>query len=143
MQAAYFAWIADGVERHPDLHVIFAVLAGGAPIQLERLRSRGFAPEAASHTKLYLDTASFGASALRLCLETLGPQQLIFGSDVPVIDSEPPCGPWPRWARLHSPPPGPTTSAGSSHDHDADTARSGATLAGRRSPALPQAGGHP
>ncbi len=89
MQAAYFAWLADGVERHPDLHVVFAVLAGGAPIQLERLRSRGFAPEAASHTKLYLDTASFGASALRLCLETLGPQQLIFGSDVPVIDSEP------------------------------------------------------
>jgi hypothetical protein len=89
MQAAYFAWLADGVERHPDVHVVFAVLAGGAPIQLERLRSSGSDPGTARHPRIHLDTASFRSSALRLCLETLGPDQLVFGSDVPVIDGAP------------------------------------------------------
>ncbi len=89
MQAAYFAWLAHGVERHPDVHVVFALLAGGAPIQLERLRSRGSDPAAARHPRIHLDTASFSPSALQLCLETLGPEQLVFGSDVPVIDAAP------------------------------------------------------
>jgi predicted TIM-barrel fold metal-dependent hydrolase len=89
MQAAYFAWLADGVVRHPDVHVVFAVLAGGAPIQLERVRSRGSDPGTSRHPRIHLDTASFSPSALRLCLETLGPEHLVFGSDVPVIDARP------------------------------------------------------
>ena len=44
MQAAYFAWLDHGVGQHRDLNVVFAVLAGGGPFQLERLRSRGGDP---------------------------------------------------------------------------------------------------
>ncbi len=51
MQAAYFAWLDHGVEQHPDLNVVFAVLAGGGPFQLERLRSRGGDPELARHSR--------------------------------------------------------------------------------------------
>lgn len=92
MQAAYFAWLADGAERHPDVHVVFAVLAGGAPIQLDRLRSRRVDPKTARNPRIHLDTASFAPPALRLCLETLGPEQLVFGSDVPVLDAAPTLG---------------------------------------------------
>ena len=89
MQAAYFAWLENGVERHPDLDVVFAILAGGAPIQLERLRSRGGDPAAARHPRIHLDTASYGARALGLCLETVGAAQLVYGSDRPVVDAAP------------------------------------------------------
>jgi predicted TIM-barrel fold metal-dependent hydrolase len=88
MQAAYFAWIADGAQRHPNLPVVFAILAGGAPFQLERLRSRD--PESIpSRGDLYLDTASYGRRALELCLATVGAERLVYGSDVPVIESRP------------------------------------------------------
>ena len=87
MQAAYFSWISGGAERHPDLQVVFAILAGGAPVQLERLGSRGRDVASTVSTNVYLDTASYGRLALELCLETLGAAQLVYGSDVPVIDS--------------------------------------------------------
>jgi 6-methylsalicylate decarboxylase len=88
MQAAYLSWLADRAERHPDLAVVFAVLAGGAPIQLERLRSRGGAVPGAE-ARVYLDTASYGPRALRLCAEALGADRLVFGSDVPVLAAAP------------------------------------------------------
>jgi hypothetical protein len=89
MQAAYASWLADGIERWPDLRVLFAILAGGAPIQLERLRSRGFDVRRAFTPNVYLDTASYGRRALELCLATYGGSGLVFGSDGPVIDSRP------------------------------------------------------
>jgi 6-methylsalicylate decarboxylase len=89
MQAAYFAWLDDGVERHPDLDVVFAVLAGGAPVQLERLRSRGGDPARANHPRIHLDVASYGTRALELCLAAVGPAQLVYGSDRPVVDAAP------------------------------------------------------
>lgn len=89
MQAAYLAWLDRGVGRHPDLDVVFAVLAGGGPIQLERLRSRGADVEAALHPRIHLDTASYGRRALALCLDTVGVAQLVYGSDRPVVDPAP------------------------------------------------------
>jgi 6-methylsalicylate decarboxylase len=88
MQAAYFAWTADGAERHPGLNVVFAILAGGAPTQLERLRSRDPGPTSI-HANVYLDTASYGRRALELCLDAVGADRLVYGSDVPVIDPRP------------------------------------------------------
>jgi len=85
MQEAYFAWLAGGIARWPDLRVLFAILAGGAPVQLDRLRSRGGDPAAAAGPGIYLDTASYGRRALELC----DPAQLVYGSDLPVIDAEP------------------------------------------------------
>jgi hypothetical protein len=89
MQAAYLAWIADGAERHTDVHVVFAILAGGAPIQLERLRSRDVDPRTVLHPNVHLEIASYGRRALELSLDAYGARQLLYGSDTPVIDSRP------------------------------------------------------
>jgi predicted TIM-barrel fold metal-dependent hydrolase len=81
MQAAYAAWLTHG---SPELPVVFAFLAGGAPFQLERLRARGGeVPEMA----IYFDTASYGPLALRLTGEACGSGCLVFGSDAPVMDA--------------------------------------------------------
>jgi 6-methylsalicylate decarboxylase len=88
MQAAYAAWISDGVESWPELRVVFAILAGGAPIQLERLATRGVDTRSVLHEHVYLDTASYGERALGLALATYGVNQLVYGSDWPVIDGD-------------------------------------------------------
>ena len=89
MQAAYAAWLARGVHLYPDLRVLFAILAGGAPFQLERLRTRGVKVRSTLHPNVYLDTASYGRRALELCLSTYGVGQLVYGTDTPVIDAAP------------------------------------------------------
>jgi predicted TIM-barrel fold metal-dependent hydrolase len=89
MQAAYAAWLAEGIDRWPDLRVLFAILAGGGPFQLERLRSRGFEARRAQRRTLFFDVASYGSRAIELCLATLGGGALVFGSDAPVIDPRP------------------------------------------------------
>jgi 6-methylsalicylate decarboxylase len=89
MQAAYAAWLVRGAESWPELRIVFAILAGGAPIQLERLASRGVDTRGALHANVFLDTASYGERALELTLATYGVGQLVYGSDTPVIESEP------------------------------------------------------
>jgi predicted TIM-barrel fold metal-dependent hydrolase len=89
MQAACAGWLAGGVERWPNLRVVFAILAGGWPFQLERLSSRGVDARTALHANVFFDTASYGRRALELCLATFGVGQLVYGSDIPVIDSRP------------------------------------------------------
>lgn len=89
MQAAYAAWLARGAEVYRGLPVVFAILAGGGPIQLERLRSRGVDVRTILHANVFFDTASYGRRALELCLATYGVGRLVYGSDLPVIDSEP------------------------------------------------------
>jgi predicted TIM-barrel fold metal-dependent hydrolase len=87
MQEAYAMWLADGAARWPDLRIVFAILAGGGPFQLERLRSRGVDTRDALHPNVYFETASYGRRAIELCLSTFGVGNLVYGSDVPVIDS--------------------------------------------------------
>ena len=84
MQAAFVAWIA---ERGQEVPVVFALLAGGAPFQLERLASRETA--FAIPDDVYLETSSYGRRALELCLASLGRERVVYGSDTPVIDSRP------------------------------------------------------
>ena len=86
MQAAYAAWLAGGVDRWPTLKVLFAILAGGAPFQLERLQSRGVDIRTAVRSTLFLDAASYGRRALELCFATFGARQIVYGSDSPVLD---------------------------------------------------------
>ena len=86
MQAAYAAWLAGGAARWPQLPVIFAILAGGGPFQIERLRSRGFDVRNALLPNVYLETASYGRRALELCLATFGVGQLLYGSDAQIVD---------------------------------------------------------
>ncbi len=89
MQRAYFAWLSSAQERWPDVSVVFAILAGGAPIQLERLSSRGVDVRSSLHRNVFFDTASYGRRALELCIETFGVEQLVFGTDAPVVDPTP------------------------------------------------------
>lgn len=89
MQAAYAAWLAEGIGRWPALRIVFAILAGGGPFQLERLRSRGVSGRDLLHENVFFESASYGRRALELCLATFGVGQLLYGSDTPVIDPEP------------------------------------------------------
>lgn len=84
MQAAYLAWLARDAARYQRLPVVFAILAGGAPIQAERLQSRNI--EVPSPANAYFDTASYGRRALELCADAYGLDRLVFGSDAPVLD---------------------------------------------------------
>jgi 6-methylsalicylate decarboxylase len=89
MQAAYLVWLTRDAVRHPKLPVVFAILAGGGPIQLERLRSRGVEVESTPQSNVFLDTASYGRRALELCLASSVAGRLVFGSDAPVLDPGP------------------------------------------------------
>jgi hypothetical protein len=86
MQAAYAVWLDRGVERWPRLEVVFAILAGGGPFQLERLQSQGISGRGLMHEMVYFDIASYGRRALEHCLSTLGVSQVVFGSDAPTLD---------------------------------------------------------
>jgi 6-methylsalicylate decarboxylase len=89
MQAAYLSWLAFGRERWPTLRVLFAMLAGGGPFQLERLARRGVDVRSALDPHVYFDVSSHGRRAIELCIETFGVNQLAYGSDTPVIDPKP------------------------------------------------------
>jgi hypothetical protein len=89
MQAAYIAWLARGAARWPDLDVVFAILAGGAPIQLERMAARGVDERSAMLPHIWFDTATYGRRALDLAMSTYGVEPMLFGSDLPVVDPDP------------------------------------------------------
>lgn len=84
MQAAYATWVASGAGRWPALRVVFALLAGGAPFQIERLVRRGLDPRAPFAPNMWFETSSYGERALELTLQTFGAGRLVFGSDAPV-----------------------------------------------------------
>jgi len=88
MQRAYLAWLAEGRERLPAVRVLFAILAGGGPFQLERLSQRGVDVRSALDPGVYLDTATHGRRAIELCIETFGARHLVYGSDTPVVDPQ-------------------------------------------------------
>ena len=81
--------IAGEAARGPAVRVGVAILAGGAPFQLERLKAGGADVEPAARPTVYLETASYGRRALDLCLSAVGMHQLVFGSDAPVMEIEP------------------------------------------------------
>ena len=89
MQAAYLSGLAFGRGRWPTLRVLFAMLAGGGPFQLERLARRGVDVRSALDPNVYFDVSSHGRRAIELCIETFGVSQLAYGSDTPVIDPAP------------------------------------------------------
>jgi hypothetical protein len=84
MQAAYATWVASGIGRWPELRVVFALLAGGAPFQIERFVRRGLDPRAPFAPNMWFETSSYGERALELTLQTFGAGRLVFGSDAPV-----------------------------------------------------------
>ncbi len=83
MQTAWFAFAAWGRPAHPGLPVCFAMLAGLAPLHRERLMARGGSAPADRHA--FLDISSYGDRAVDAVVREIGVDQLVFGSDRPVI----------------------------------------------------------
>ncbi len=85
---AFFTWRALGRDRHPTLRTVWAILAGGAPV-LEHRRQVFSGEPGSIDPNLFFDTASSGREALELTLSTYGAEQVVYGSDHPVIDTDP------------------------------------------------------
>jgi predicted TIM-barrel fold metal-dependent hydrolase len=86
MQAAWLALLTAGRVAHPRLGLVFAMLAGLAPLHAERLAARG-GPELDLRDPLaFYDTSSYGPEAVSLIEAVAGSAQLLYGSDRPVVD---------------------------------------------------------
>jgi 6-methylsalicylate decarboxylase len=90
MNAAWNAFAAWGRLSHPRLRVVFAMLAGGAPLHQERYLARGGPSAAVGDELAFYDTSSYGQRALDAAVRVVGIDQLVYGSDRPVIDPPPP-----------------------------------------------------
>lgn len=99
MQAAWFAFLYRGRREHLRLRVLFAMLAGGAPLQLERFVARGGVAPLAPDPLVFYDTSSYGARMLEAMAGAVGVTQLVYGSDRPVVDPAPPASD-PRLGQL-------------------------------------------
>jgi hypothetical protein len=97
MHAAWHAFAvrgAPGRSAHPTLRVCFAMLAGLAPLHAERLAARGGPAGAVLDPHLFYDTSSYGPRAIAAMAAVVGLDQLVTGSDRPVVDPplRPPLG---------------------------------------------------
>jgi hypothetical protein len=90
MQAAWFAFLNSGRPEHPQLRVLFAMMAGGAPLQLERFVARGGTAPLTPDPLVFYDTSSYGERMLEAMAGTVGVAQLVYGSDRPVVDADTP-----------------------------------------------------
>jgi predicted TIM-barrel fold metal-dependent hydrolase len=81
--------------RLPRLRVVFAMLAGLAPLHAERLQARGGPSGAATNENFFYDTSSYGPRAVRAMARVVGPDQIVFGSDRPVVEPHPLVAPSP------------------------------------------------
>ena len=83
MHTAWYAFLAWGRRAHPRLRVCFAMLAGLAPLHRERLTARG--GRAGSDAGVFLDVSSYGDRAVDAVVREIGIDQLVLGSDRPVV----------------------------------------------------------
>lgn len=86
MQAAWLAFLAAGRASHPRLRVVFSMLAGLAPLHAERLASRGGPNPALADPLVFYETSSYGREAVGVIAALVGSEQLLYGSDRPVVD---------------------------------------------------------
>jgi predicted TIM-barrel fold metal-dependent hydrolase len=102
LHAAWHAFVAWGRPAHPALRVCFVALAGLAPLHVERLAARGGPSSGAADPGIFYETSSYGARAIDAVARVVGVDQLVFGSDRPVVDGVPPdaLGPAARAAML-------------------------------------------
>jgi 6-methylsalicylate decarboxylase len=87
VHAAWLAFLQAGRAEHPELRIVFSMLAGLAPLHAERLAARG-GPAPRGHDPLtFYDTSSYGPLAIGALADAIGgPGQLLYGSDRPVVD---------------------------------------------------------
>jgi 6-methylsalicylate decarboxylase len=86
VQAAWLAFATVGRSEHPELRVIFTMLAGLAPLQLERLHVRGGPSPCPADSLTFYETSSYGMTAVAALQSIVGAGQLLYGSDRPVVE---------------------------------------------------------
>jgi 6-methylsalicylate decarboxylase len=86
MHAAWLAFSIAGRSRHPRLRVIFSMLAGLAPLHAERLVSRGGPSPQPADPLIFYESSSYGPHAVRVIERAVGREQLLYGSDRPVVE---------------------------------------------------------
>ncbi len=89
MQAAWLTFATLGRRELPRLRVLFAMLAGGAPLLGERLAARGGPVVNLCDPLVFYDTSSFGPAAVETLARRVGPAQLVYGSDRPLVEPIP------------------------------------------------------
>jgi 6-methylsalicylate decarboxylase len=99
MNTAWHAFVSVGPEPLPPARIVFALLAGLAPLHLERLAVRGGPAERALDSRFLYDVSSYGPRSIEAVGRVVGAGQLVFGSDRPVDSPAPPAAsPWTRLA---------------------------------------------
>jgi predicted TIM-barrel fold metal-dependent hydrolase len=66
------------------------MLAGGAPLHGERLGTRGGPTDALADPRFFYDSSSYGARTIDALVRCVGIDQLLFGSDQPIVDASGP-----------------------------------------------------
>ncbi len=89
MQAAWLSFTIAGRAELPDLPVVFAMLAGCAPIHVERLAARGGPANRGIDPLSFFDTSSYGPVAVDAMIRCVGAEQIVHGSDRPVAEPHP------------------------------------------------------
>jgi hypothetical protein len=89
MQAAWLSFTIAGRDELPELAVVFAMLAGCAPIHAERLAARGGPANRAIDPLTFFDTSSYGPVAVDAMIRCVGAEQIVHGSDRPVAEPHP------------------------------------------------------
>ena len=92
MQAAWLTFATVGRREHPRLNILFAMLAGGAPLLSERLAVRGGPPIELRDPLTFYETSSYGPVAIEAMAARVGAGQLLYGSDRPVVEPVPAAG---------------------------------------------------
>jgi hypothetical protein len=86
MNDAWHAFLAVGRRDFPSLRVVFVMLAGLAPLHLERLRARGGPTERSVDRNVFYDTSSYGSRSVDAMIRCVGIDQIVYGSDRPVVE---------------------------------------------------------
>jgi len=89
LHAAWHGFAAWGRPALPRLRVVFVALAGAAPLHVERLAGRGGPALAAFDPDTFYDTSSYGRRAIEAVGGVVGVDQLVHGSDRPVLAAPP------------------------------------------------------
>ena len=89
MQAAWLTFAAAGRREHPDLRVVFAMLAGWGAAA-ERAAAEPRRPERRpARPEQFYETSSYGPAAVEMMARRVGAGQLLYGSDRPVVEPAP------------------------------------------------------
>lgn len=92
LQSAWMAFQAAGRIRHRRLRVVFSMLAGLAPLHGERLCARGGPTAREPDPLTFYETSSYGPRAIAAMSAAVGAEQILYGSDRPVLSPRTPPG---------------------------------------------------